>query len=228
MRGSPRVPKRLKCIIVSVTFLLIVAIMTTPASAGESGIRGSSILKFSAGIVTAFAIHEGSHALVAGLTNTDMHWEIGTYNQPIGFTESADSDGKGLAVNSAGLISQAIGSEYILQVDKIDKNSAYVRGMMAWNILNPILYALDYRFFRITNKENGNTYQGDLEGIERYSNEPTANGFALSMTAIAIFQGYRFLKTQSWASAWLKGKSHSVNFGALPYGGLAMTYKFVF
>ena len=91
-----------------------------------------------------------------------MEWEVGNYNQPIAFTENASSDTKGLAVNSAGLIAQAIGSEIILRSDRIDKKNSFVRGMMAWNILNPILYALDYWFIGISNKKNGNFYQGDL------------------------------------------------------------------
>ena len=187
-----------------------------------------SALKFSAGIVSAFLIHEGSHALVAKLTNTDMTWEAGTLNQPIAFTENANTDSKGLAINSAGLISQAVGGEIILQTDRIDKNGAFVRGMMTWNILNPILYSLDYWVFHSTNKINGNSYQGDLAGIERYSNKATADGFALSMSAIAVFQGYRFLKTQSWAPEWLKDPSRSMSLAPLHSGGFIVGYKFEF
>lgn len=185
--------KRVKYVMILIA-LIIIAFRVTWASAAEKDITSSSVLKFSAGIVAAFSIHEGAHALVAELTDTDMDWEIGNYNQPIAFTEHANSDAKGAAINSAGLLSQAIGSEIILQSDKIDKNDAFVRGMMAWNIVNPILYALDYWFFHRSNKENGNTYQGDIQGVEHYTNEPTAHGFALSMTAVAAFQGYRFLK----------------------------------
>lgn len=227
MRDSPNTQKRIKYIITFMVFIIIV-LKVTYASAGEKDITYSSALKFSAGIVAAFSIHEGAHAFVAGLTNTDMDWELGNYNQPIAFTEHSSSDSKGAAINSAGLISQAIGSEIILQSEKIDKNDAFVRGMMAWNIVNPIMYSLDYWFIHISNQRNGNTYQGDIEGIEYYTNESTANGFALSMLGIACLQGYRFLKTQSWAPDWLKGESYSVNFAPLPSGGLVMAYKFVF
>jgi hypothetical protein len=198
------------------------------AISGENELTSSSFLKFSAGIASAILIHEGSHAVVAGITGTSMDWEIGTYNQPIGFTEKANSDAKGVAVYSAGLLSQAIGSEIILQADKIDKNDAFVRGMMLWNIVNPILYSLDYWFFHISNKNNGKTYQGDLEGIEHYSNESTANGFAISITAIAAFQGYRFLKTQTWAPDWLKGNTHSFFLNPMPSGGCFLTYSYHF
>ncbi|MGD0627665.1 MAG: hypothetical protein ABSB32_23565 [Thermodesulfobacteriota bacterium] len=214
--------------IMTATGLFFFGFMTSHAGAAEDGLQWGSALKFSAGIVSAFLIHEGSHALVAGLTNTDLHWETGTLNQPIAFTENANTDSKGFAINSAGLISQAVGGEIILQADRIDKNDAFVRGMMTWNILNPVLYSLDYWIFHSTNKINGNSYQGDLAGIERYSNKATADGFALSMSAIAVFQGYRFLKTQSWAPDWLKENSRSMSLAPLPSGGFIVGCKFDF
>ncbi len=219
---------KLKKYLVSSTIFLFLTFMPSWAGAQENRNPYGDVLKFSAGIVAAALIHEGSHALVAGLTDTHMNWEIGNYNQPIGFTEKANSDAKGIAVYSAGLLSQVIGSELILQTDKVDKNGAFIRGMMAWNILNPILYSLDYWFFRVTNRENEKKYQGDLEGIKHYANEPTAHGFALSMAAIATYQGYRFLQTQSWAPDWLKGKKSNLSMAPHPSGGFILTYKLAF
>ena len=103
-----------------------------------------------------------------------------------------------------------------------------MRGMMTWNILNPILYSLDYWVFHSTNKINGNSYQGDLAGIEHYSNKATADGFALAMSAIAVSQGYRFLKTQSWAPDWLKDESRRMSLAPLPSGGFIIGFKFDF
>ena len=212
----------------SLTAILFWGFIPSQASAVEDGLSVGSTLRFSAGVVSAFLIHEGAHALVAKVTNTDMDWETGTFNQPIAYTEHANTDSKGWAINSAGLISQAAGAEIILRVDRIDKNDAFVRGMMMWNILNPILYSLDYWVFHSTNKINGHNYQGDLAGIERYSNKATADGFALAMSAIAVFQGYRFLKTQSWAPDWLKDNSRSMSLAPLPSGGFIVGYKFDF
>ena len=127
------------------------------------------------------------------MTGTDIDREVGNYNQHTGFTEKAENDTDGIIVNSAGLVSQAIGSEIILQVDRIDKNGNFVRGMMTWNILNPIFYALDYWFIHISNDSTGDGgYQGDIKGIEHYSSQKSANVFAASMVAIAGIQGYRF------------------------------------
>lgn len=54
-----------------------------------------SLLKFSAGVITGALIHEGAHALVAGMTDTQMTWKLGTYNQSIGFSEEAKSKDQG-------------------------------------------------------------------------------------------------------------------------------------
>jgi hypothetical protein len=199
------------------------------ALCGENGITFNPVLTFSSdGILASMALHERSHSLVAGLTNTDMDWECDNYNKPIAFTENASSDTKGFAINSAGLIGQENGSEVIFQVDKIDKNRSYASGMMLWNALNPILYALDSWFLGIANKKEGNKYQGSTQGIERYSNGSVANEFALSIAAIAAFQGYRFLQTQSWASDWIKKATHNINFVPTPVGSILMTYKLIF
>ncbi|MGD9043985.1 MAG: hypothetical protein PVG06_09745 [Desulfobacterales bacterium] len=187
-----------------------------------------SILKYSAGFASAFLIHEGGHLLAAEATGTDMNWERGNYNQPLAFTEEANSDTDGLIVNSAGLVTQAIGAEIILQVDRIDKNDDFVRGMMYWNILNPIFYALDYWFIHHTNSKSGNSYQGDIQGIENYSDETTANVFAASMVAIAGIQGYRFLKTQDWAPDWLRDEAQNLNFAPTPTGGFSFSYTINF
>ncbi len=214
-------------------FLLFIPVFSSfgvlpfPAACEEPADKGLAVLKFGAGIATAMLIHEGSHALVAGITGTHMTWKLGSYNQPLGFTEQADSDAKGVAVYMSGLISQEIASEIFLDT-KIDKNNAYVRGMMAWNIINPVLYSLDYWVFHIANSKDGNSYRGDISGIEHYSNAATANGYALGITAIALFQGYRFLKTQSWAPDWLRSEKKQMFVAPLASGGFVASYNIKF
>jgi hypothetical protein len=190
--------------------------------------RMASMLKYSAGFFSAFMIHEGGHFLAGEATGTNMDWELGNYNQPLVFTEESGSDTDGLIINSAGLVTQAIGAEIILQVDGIDKNDDFIRGMMYWNILNPIFYALDYWFIHITNDETADGYQGDIQGVEHYSDEKTANMFAASMVAIAGIQGYRFLKTQDWAPDWLKDEAQNLNFAPTASGGFSFSYTINF
>ena len=211
------------------TVLLFSIFSQSYASDADDSITCSSLMKFAGGIVAAFATHETAHAIVAELTDTNIEWGIGDYNQPIGFTEHATNDIDGLNLYSAGLVSQVVGSEIILRSGKIKKNDAFIRGMMAWNIINPILYSLDYWFFHRTNQKNGNSYQGDITGIEHYSNKETANLFAFSMVVISAFQGYRFLKTQKWAPNWVKGRSHTFNFNAItPSEGIGIKFEFHF
>lgn len=138
------------------------------------------------------------------------------------------SDEQGVGLYSAGLISQAVGSEIILRTDRIDKNSSYVQGMMAWNMINPILYSLDYWFFHISNRNGGNSYQGDLQGIEHYSNKTVANSFSPSFFGLALWQGYRFVQTQTWAPDWVKSEIHKVSFLPLASGGIFMKYRLEF
>jgi hypothetical protein len=228
MRGVSNLIRLKNLKIYALTIFAIFVIHGNSARCEEDGITPVSLLKFTGGVISAFLIHEGGHALVAGVTGTDMDWEFGNYNQPIAFTEDADSDAAGLAVNAAGLTVQAIGSEVILQVDSIDKNDAYVRGMMTWNIINPILYALDYWFIRRTNQSNGNSYQGDLEGIEFYSNENVGNTAARTFVSIAVFQGYRFLKTQTWAPDWITNENYNLNLSRIPEVGLLLSYRIQF
>ncbi len=223
VKGWRHISKIIAVQIVAIAFLQLSSI-----ASAEEKITYTATAKFLAGIASAALIHEGAHALMAGITGTRMSWEMGNYNQPISFTESAESDSKGVAVYSAGLISQVLASEVILDVDKIDKNNAFVRGIIAWNIINPILYALDYWVIHSSNKEDGNTYQGDIKGIEHYSRASTANVFATGMVAIAAFQGYRFLKTQTWAPGWLKSDVHDLKMAPQPGGGFVMSYEFSF
>jgi hypothetical protein len=208
--------------------LLLTVCPINSAFCDESQITIGSLFKFAGGAVSAFMIHEGAHFIVGEITHTDLGWEIGNYNQPLAFTENAKSDSDGLAVYSAGLTAQVVASEIILDVDKINKNDAFVRGMMAWNIVNPILYALDYWFIHISNDKNGSTFQGDIQGIEHYSSERTANIFAGSMVALATFQGYRFLKTQSWAPEWVRDKTQNLHFANTPDGGFLLGLRIAF
>ena len=211
-----------------VTLLVCCFFSPPPLYAGEGDLTAASLLKFVGGMVTAFSLHEGGHALAGVITDTDMEWELGTYNQPILFVENSDTRTDGFIINSAGFLFQTAGAETILQVDKINKNDAFVRGMMTWNIINPILYALDYWLFHFTSDPNAPTYEGDLQGLEYYSDKTTADIVAAAITVIALFQGYRYVKTQSWAPAWLNGKTRDINVLPLSPGGVLLQYEFRF
>ena len=222
---------RIKNNVLSVRLLatcLLLLVWSWPAFAADGEITVSAVAKFTLGMLSSAAVHEAAHALVATATGTNTSWKFGNYNQPLAFTENANSDGKGVALHASGLAAQIVGSEVILDVKSINKNDAFVRGMMTWNVLNPILYSLDYWVFRFSNQQNGSSYQGDLQGIEHYSNRSTAQGFAIGFTALSAFQGYRFLKTQDWAPNWLKSATDNVNVQPLRSGGAMLICKWRF
>ncbi len=210
-----------------VTIISLCLLNPVQAWAEDEELVALSCLKFFGGMVTAYSIHEGGHYLTALATDTKLEWEIGTYNQPIGFTEKADNDTAGFLINSAGFVFQAGSAEILLQVDRINKNDAFVRGMMTWNIINPILYSLDYWLFNYTNKPRGKSYQGDLQGLEFYSSKTSADMLAASITALALFQCYRFIKKQSWAPSWMQGSSGASKLSVEPLSsdGFIMSYK---
>lgn len=208
----------------AVTWFLVLILWIIPAHADSSTEEplGISLLKFGTGVITAYALHEVGHATAGYLTGTDIEWGIGTYNQPLGFEEDADSDSDGMIVHAAGLLTQVAVSEIILQSESIDNNSNLVRGMMFWNIINPIVYALDYWFIRRTNKETDTTYQGDIEGFENYSNDTSANIFAAGMLTLAAIQGYRYIKTQTWAPEWMQRDDVHLNLQTSGRKGMAL------
>ncbi len=209
-------------------FIVLVGLTSGVRQAESAESTTLSFLKFGTGMLTAYALHESGHALAASLTGTDLDWGVGTYNQPLGFRENAESDTAGMLVHAAGLTSQILSSEVILQSDSIDKNDSFVRGMMAWNILNPIIYTLDYWVFRRTNQENGTCYQGDLEGFEHYTDDSSTTLFAATMAGLAAFQGYRFMKTQSWAPDWMKQDVVHLDYRLREDQGVQMTVQIDF
>ncbi len=125
-----RIARRPLIILVIVMAVLIVRSAPIHAHPHDGEPRALSLLKFGTGIISAYALHETGHVVAAALTDTDLDWGIGTYNQPLGFTERAKSDGAGMLVHASGLSTQIITSEIILQSDSIDKNDSNVRGKM--------------------------------------------------------------------------------------------------
>lgn len=215
---------------IGLIILIVSLFIVSAARADDNSIKVTSVVKFAGGMASSYLIHEAAHALVAGATGTSMDWKGGDINQPLQYKENASNHTKGFAINSAGLLAQIATSEIILLSDKIDKNDSYVRGMMLMNILNPLFYAADYWLIKKTNRSDGDTYTGDLKGIEFHSNKTTADIFTGTMVALVTFEAYRFVKTQSWAPKWLKNDGEPENFNLVPLssGGAFLTYTTTF
>jgi hypothetical protein len=218
------------CLILSLIFFT--NLRNTHAAEPEANDRITplSVLKFTGGMIFAFMVHEGGHLVAAGATQTSTTWRVGSILQPIQFTERSANNTAGLAMNMSGLIAQAGFAEVILLTDLIDKNSSYARGMMFWNLINPIAYAVDYWLIHQTNTRENGCYTGDISGIERYSNKGTADIFAATIVAVSAFQAFRFAKTQTWAPEWMKDSNtlDRVGLMPLPAGGAMLSYQFEF
>lgn len=225
--------------VASALVLLLLLLLSWPAAAAQSDVItepatpteidgwGGAILGFSAGILSAYALHEGAHWAAAGLTGTDLRWESGTYNQPLGFTEDADNATDGAILHGAGLTGQALCGEVILAMDGIDKTTPYVRGLMFWNVANSIVYAFDYWFLHRSNQIDDEGYQGDLAGIEHYAGKDTANAFAAASLGIALWQGYRFWKAQKRGSSSTENKVQ-LGIAPTPQGGAMVAFQIPF
>lgn len=174
--------------------------------------------KFIGGVVSSYMIHEAGHYFAGEVTDTDIDARWFEGNQIVLLYMEPESDGDGLYICSGGLVAQAMCSEVILDT-KANKKSPFVQGMMFWNVLNPIMYAADYWWIKRTNKIEDNQFQGDLSGIEYYSDKKTANIFAGTMVLLALWHGYRFYKEED---TWYNFSPIPVKDGA----GIEFTYKF--
>lgn len=210
--------------------IVIIGIVFLSRPVFAENAKASSVewLTFSTGVVAAYAIHEFGHITAAHITDTKLRWKAGTANQPIGFSENAKNKNDGLMIVSAGLLLQLVNSEIILRTNKINKKNTFIQGVMAWNIINPISYALDYWCIHRSNFEKGDYYQGDIQGIEYYSDQPTANGFAIAIVAMALSQGYRFLKAQRQTSEPVQSPSHAFHFLPLSKRKFVLSYQIRF
>ena len=240
MRSTPDIPTpnihRKACALLTA---LLLACLCGTAVAAESLLAGApdqkkkpldhaaSALGFGAGVLAAYGIHEAGHWAAAAVTGTELQWESGTYNQPLGFTEDADSDTNGAVLHGSGLVAQAVCGEVILAVDSIDKTHPVVWGMMFWNVANPVIYAIDYWFLHSSNQVNADGYQGDLAGIEHYAGKTTANTFAAASATLAIWQGYRFWKAQDKTPA-PDADPLQLSVAPVPEGGAMFSIQFQF
>lgn len=216
--------------IVTAVIILIAAPVTVLADG-----YGKKTVKFAAGVLTSYiAVHEGGHVLSAYLTDTRLDWEAGTYGQPIAFKEHARGDSRGALVNASGLLAQLSVNRYLLGSDTVDREDYFIQGLIWWNLVNPIVYALDYWWLHNTNDiGTDGTYRGDIAGIERYKGKGTAHAFTACVAAAALFQAWEYM-TQSDKvpvplpeSHSIVGSGHSLDLQPVR-SGIALMYTFKF
>lgn len=173
--------------------LILMVMASGFARAGDLSDRMLDAAGFIGGAAVAYGIHEGGHIVAARITGTRLTWETCTDNQLFEYIPPYDiSKGDGIALYSAGIIAQEISSEVILRAHV--RHTPLVRGIMAWNVANPIAYATSFWFL------NGH---GDLDGIRDCAGRKTANLVAAGMVAVAVWQGVRFFGEETWAPTWM-------------------------
>ena len=118
--------------------VLTVLFFTSPAYARESN-KMWGLGKFVLGLGSGFVGHESGHYLAAAaLHDLDKtHWQW-TYIQ----LEPRVSDRDAGIIAVGGFSAEIISSEIILSVPAIKKDSLYILGWLAWDILNPIFYVI--------------------------------------------------------------------------------------
>lgn len=153
-------------------------------------------LEFTSGIATSYAIHEAGHQIAANGVGMDLDWKFNENNQIVAFeyNQVKNSDYNISIVNSAGLITQQLSSEFIISQEIKTK---FHDGIMFWNTINPILYSIDHFFLHKTNHyKDGNPY-GDIACIEKHSGKKTADAFALIMITLSSFNLQRYIDMDS-------------------------------
>lgn len=114
------------------TFFLIVS-LSVPAFAFD-------YLKFALGVGSGYVIHEASHQIVAEVNGTPFKWKNGFGSTWVTSNKTSDSERYELA--SAGLGSQVLSTEIILNTKDIPKDNEYVIGILTFNVLNALLYVV--------------------------------------------------------------------------------------
>lgn len=150
-------------------------------------------LEAMAGVFSGYILHEGGHFFMGKLTNTDMDWHLNNWRNPITYTEYADNPRDAALVHASGIVTSLTASEIILRSESIDKRRPYVMGMMFYNVVNPILYAIDYKLLNRWNYRDSDGCHGDLECIENYTGHTKGNVFAYGTAFIAAIQGWRYI-----------------------------------
>ncbi len=139
------------------------AILATPLiMANCSG--NSDGLKFVAGGVTGLAIHEGSHYAAGKMTGMGPEYDV---REPFQTTMNNYHDkktGEKAFVSGAGLVSQTIATEVVLNSEGISKNDPYTLGLLTFNIGNSIKNAIFPDFW---GDGNGDVDNLDENGIDK-------------------------------------------------------------
>ena len=98
-------------------------------------------LKFTLGVGSGYVIHEAAHQAVADVNGMPFKWKK-LVLAAHGLHPHNTTDSERYELASAGLGSQVLSTEIILNTKDIPKDSEYVIGMLTFNVLNALLYVV--------------------------------------------------------------------------------------
>lgn len=140
-------------------------------------------LKFALGVGSGYVIHEAAHQAVAEVNGTPFKWQKGFGSTWVTSNNTSDSERYELA--SAGLGSQVLSSEIILNTKKIPKDSEYVIGILTFNVLNALLYVVSDGIM------NPNDNYGDIEMMDKAGlDREYVNTFLIVHSLFTIYRAY--------------------------------------
>ncbi|MBI5182038.1 MAG: hypothetical protein HZA06_03885 [Nitrospirae bacterium] len=140
-------------------------------------------LKFALGVGSGYVIHEAAHQVVAEVNGTPFKWQKGFGSTWVTSTNTSDSERVELA--SAGLGSQVLSTEVILNIKDIPKDDEYVIGILTFNVLNAILYVISDGII------NPNDNYGDIEMMDKAGlDREYVNTFLIVHSLFTIYRAY--------------------------------------
>lgn len=143
----------------------------------------TDILQFSAGIITAFALHEAGHALAAHVYGEKIEWHgsgLGSEWECLYPCRNIEN------VAIAGNLTTAVVGESLLH---LPFRGQYINGIQAFNLMNPIAYAVrDYK-------------TADGYGDYRYVDDQLQTAIALHAYSV----GYRHFSDRLWGVSIVPG-----------------------
>ena len=140
-------------------------------------------LKFALGLGSGYVIHEASHQIVAEVNGTSFKWQNGFGSTWV--TSNKTSNSERYELGSAGLVSQVLSTEVILNTKKIPKDNDYVIGMLTFNIVNALLYVVSDGIL------NPDDNYGDIEMMDKAGlKKEYVSAFLVVHSLYSIYRAY--------------------------------------
>lgn len=162
-------------------------------------------LKFTAGVGSGYVIHELSHQAVADFTHTDLQWKDYFGNRWEISNNTARE--KRAIIAGAGLASQIMSTEIILN-SQIEKSNEYVLGILAFNIVNALMYPI------LDQNDTSKIGNGDVEMMDKAGlDRDYVTAFLVIHSLYSIYRVYH--KTD--VPVWLLVSKNEIKMGVIIY-----------